>query len=136
MKVLGVDLGDKRIGLAISDAEGKLAVPLKTLNRNGKELEEIIKTKLSEGIEEIVIGLPLNMDGSLGEQGEKARRFARELEEKTALHIELWDERLSTFEAERRLREAGKKGDKLKKSLDIAAATVILQDYLDHKRQN
>lgn len=135
MRLLGVDLGDKRIGLAMSDADGKLAGPLKTLNRNGGEIEEILKIVKSEDIGMVVVGLPLNMDGSLGEEGKKAQRFAQELHEKSALPVNVWDERLSTFEAERRLRESGKKGKKLKKSLDTAAAAIILQDFLDHKKQ-
>ena len=133
MRLLGIDLGDRRIGLAMSDADGKLAGPLKTLIRNGREIEEILKIVKSEDIGMVVVGLPLNMDGSLGEEGNKAQRFAQELHEKSALPVNVWDERLSTFEAERMLREAGKKGDKLKKALDKSAAAVILQDFLNHK---
>lgn len=131
-----MDLGDKRIGLAISDAEGKLAGPLKTIKRGSRDIEEVLKIISQENIELIVVGLPLNMDGSLGEEGKKAQKFALELREKSGIPVELWDERLSSFEAERKLREAGKRGDKLKKSLDMAAASIILQDYLDHKRQS
>jgi len=133
MRILGVDLGDRRIGLAISDADGKLAGPLRTINQSGGAIEEILKIAQSEDIGMVVVGLPLNMDGSLGEEGKKAQRFAQELHEKSALPVNVWDERLSTFEAERMLREAGKKGDKLKKALDKSAAAVILQDFINHK---
>lgn len=136
MRALGVDLGDKRIGVAISDAEGKLAAPFKTIKRSMGDIEELMKISNQEGIELIVVGLPLNMDGSLGEEGKKAQKFVSELQERAGIPVELWDERLSSFEAEQKLREAGKKGEKLKKSLDMAAAAIILQDYLDHKRQS
>lgn len=134
MRFLGVDLGDKRIGLAISDAEEQLAGPLKVIFRTAGVIEEILKIIISEGVEMVVIGLPLNMDGSTGEEGKKAQRFAQELKERAGISVELWDERLSTFEAERILREAGKKGAKLKEALDKTAAAVILQDFLDQKR--
>lgn len=133
MRLLGVDLGDRRIGLAMSDADGKLAGPLKTLIRNGREIEEILKIVKSEDIGMVVVGLPLNMDGSLGEEGKKAQRFAQELHKKSALPVNVWDERLSTFEAERMLREAGKKGAKLKEAIDKSAAAIILQDFINDK---
>ncbi len=136
MRALGIDLGERRIGLAISDADGNLAGPLKVINHTGGEIEEILRIIGSEGVEIVVVGLPLNMDGSLGEQGEKAQAYARQLQERARMPVELWDERLSTFEAERKLRESGKKGPKLKKALDKWAAAVILQDFLDHKKQN
>lgn len=136
MRFLGIDLGERRIGLALSDTEGQLAGPMKVISRSGEEMDEILKIIVSEGAEIVVVGLPLNMDGSLGEQGSKAERFAQELKERAGIPVELWDERLSTFEAERRLREAGKKGAKLKEALDKSAAAVILQDFLDHKRSS
>ncbi len=136
MRALGIDLGERRIGLAISDADGNLAGPLKVISHTGGETDEILRIIGSEGVGMVVVGLPLNMDGSLGEQGEKAQAYARQLQERVRIPVELWDERLSTFEAERKLRESGKKGPKLKKALDKWAAAVILQDFLDHKKQN
>jgi len=135
MRILGLDMGTKRIGVAISDALGITAQGVKTLN--GEEAREpavfIKNLILEKDITEIVVGLPLNMDGSRGPQAEKAILFARNLEEKTGLPVKLWDERMSTLEVERVMLAADVSRAGRKKRIDKLAAQVILQSYLDAK---
>ena len=138
MRILGIDLGSKRIGIAISDALGITAQGLLTLER--KEDSEVIeflnKTVQEKDVTEIVVGLPLNMDGSEGEQAKAATHFADILKEKLKLPVKLWDERLSTVEVERVMIEAGTSRAKRKKKIDKVAAQVILQGYLNSRKQN
>ena len=130
-RILGIDHGDVRIGIAMSDETEFLASPLTTV-RNGKSaVDEIIALIKDHHIEKIVIGLPLNMDGSLGPATEKVRMFSGKLSAKTNVPIFENDERLTTVTAHHNLREAGLDGKKRKGGVDMAAAQVILQDWLD-----
>ena len=135
MRVLGIDHGDRRIGIAMSDALGLAAHGLPTLkNQSEKEvlaaLREIIE---AHGVERIVVGLPRNMDGSLGEQAQKAARFAETL--KTfGLPVDFADERLTSERARRVMSEAGLSRAKQKQKVDRLAAQFILQLYLDGSR--
>ncbi len=137
MRILSLDVGDRRIGVAVGEAEGWLAQGLCTVERVGRErdLEAIAALAREHEIGEIVVGLPLLLDGSVGEQARRARRFGRELAKCTGLPVVFWDERLSTVAAGKLLREAGVRGAPRERKIDAAAAELILQSYLDYKRR-
>ena len=136
MRILGLDVGSKTIGVAISDPLGWTAQGIDTIRRKNKEqdIELVHKICKDYGVETIVIGLPKNMNGTIGEAGEKALEFAELLKEKTELPIEMWDERLTTVAAHRAMLEADLSRNKRKKIVDKIAATYILQGYLDRLR--
>jgi putative Holliday junction resolvase len=131
MATLGLDVGDKRIGVAIAD--GTVAVPLTVIESAGEEadMERIVAMANEYGIERIVVGLPRSLDGSTGKQAEKTIAFAGALSMKTDIPVDTWDERFSTVSAERMLRDAGAKHDKRKANRDAMAAAIILQAYID-----
>jgi putative Holliday junction resolvase len=133
MRTLGLDIGDKRIGVAISDPEEILASPLAIITREDdkKAIDDIIKLVDQHNVERIVVGLPYSLDGSIGGQANKVMDFAKRLSQYTRASMEIWDERLSTVAVERLLREAGKKKAKKRERRDAAAAAFILQGYLD-----
>lgn len=135
-RILGLDIGEKRIGVAVSDPEGILAVPLTVINRDRLEpdLEAIRELVLQHEVKSIVAGLPRSLDGSLGHQAERVQDFLNRLSQYVNTPIETWDERLSTVAAERLMSEAGVKRQKQRKNVDAMAATFILQGYLDRKR--
>jgi putative Holliday junction resolvase len=132
VRILGIDPGERRIGIAVSDPEGRLAVPVAVYARHGKgAAADIAATARRELAELIVVGLALNMDGSRGLQAERAERFGRALHTASRIPVVFWDERLSTREAARLMLESGASRRRRKADLDAASATVILQDYLD-----
>ncbi|ADU29790.1 Holliday junction resolvase RuvX [Evansella cellulosilytica] len=135
MKVLGLDVGTHTIGVAISDAFGWTAQGLETIKRAKEDeeqdfsrLDEIIRNK---DVSTIVVGLPKNMNGTIGPSGELCQAFAEKLKERTNLKVELWDERLTTVAAEKMLVSADVSRKKRKKVIDKMAAVMILQGYLD-----
>lgn len=131
MRIMGLDLGEKTIGIAISDALQMTAQPLTTLMRQeGKELERLEALICEYGIERVVVGLPRNMNGSLGPQAERAQEFGRALEAKAGVPVTFWDERLTTVAAERVLLEADLSRRKRKKVIDQVSAAVMLEGYL------
>jgi putative Holliday junction resolvase len=130
-RVLGIDHGDVRIGIAMSDETAFLASPLTTVQNSKSAADEIAALAAEHGVEKIVIGLPRNMDGSYGPATEKVRAFAEVLKTKTSVPIFEWDERLSTVSAHNALREAGLDGKKRKGVVDKVAAQIILQNFLD-----
>ncbi len=132
MRILSVDLGLARTGLAISDELGLLASPLMTIAQSDLSvlLEEIAKIAVQERAAEIVVGLPRNMDGSCGESACRAKQFAEDLRKKTGLLVHLWDERLTTKSAIGILNETNVRGKKRKNVVDAVAAVIILEDYL------
>ncbi|GAB7386484.1 Holliday junction resolvase RuvX [Bacillaceae bacterium] len=132
---MGLDLGEKTIGVAVSDALGWTAQGVEVIRRKDRQhdfaqLKELIERY---GVERIVVGLPKNMDGTIGAQGEASRRFAHELERAFSLPVDLWDERLTTSAAERTLLAADVSRKKRKRVIDKLAAALILQAYLDAK---
>lgn len=132
-KILGLDVGDRTIGVAVSDALGFTAQGVETIFRKSKKedyqrLEEIIK---AHGIKTVVAGLPKNMNGTLGPQGEKTKVFCEKLKNKFGVRIIYWDERLSTKAAERTLIDADVSRKKRKGVIDKMAAVHILQGYLN-----
>ena len=135
-RIMGLDIGDKTIGVAVSDLMGLTAQGVTTIKRVGKKKDiEAIKQIIAEKqVNKIVSGLPKNMNGTVGPQGEKVQKFCELLKEETNLPIEFWDERLSTVAAERSLIEADVSRQKRKKVIDMLAAVIILQGYLDSKR--
>jgi putative Holliday junction resolvase len=135
--VLGIDAGERRVGVALSDERRLLASPLTVLDRArglAPVLDALTELTQREGVAEIVIGLPLNADGSEGRQARRAQDFARVASRVIGLPVQLWDERLSTQEAERILRAQGRNLRRVRErgEIDAVAAAVILQDYLDH----
>jgi len=132
-KILGVDLGDVRTGLALSDALGSMAHGIKTVRPKGAvELIGIIKQLCEEnGAETVVVGNPVNMDGSHGPRSEKATKFAERLRDETGLEVILFDERMTTMAAARFMNETDTRGKKRKDSIDTLSAEIILQNYLD-----
>ena len=135
-RIMGLDVGDKTIGVAVSDLMGLTAQGVKTIKRVGKKkdieaLKEIIKERQ---VNKIVSGLPKNMNGTIGESGERVLALAELIKEKTNLPIEMWDERLTTVAAHRAMLEADLSRNKRKKIVDKIAATYILQGYLDRLR--
>jgi putative Holliday junction resolvase len=129
---LGIDHGKSRIGLAISDELASFAHPYRTLQAGGNATVEIQAIVVQEQVEGIVIGLPKNMDGTLGPSAESAKAFGQKLGQLLpAVKIIFWDERLTTREAQRALHEAGKNTKQSKKMIDQVAAQILLQSYLD-----
>jgi putative Holliday junction resolvase len=134
--VLGLDLGARRIGLAISDESARIALPIGHLEREGleKDLEALAGIVSERAATRIVVGLPRHLDGREGAGAESARRFAAALSERTGLPVALQDERLSTAEAERALREAPARRRRGRKQvIDSMAATLILDTYLERE---
>lgn len=136
MKILGIDYGDARTGLSISDATGMLAGSPSVIQEwnQQKLLEKLVSIVQQQQIEEIVLGCPKNMDGTIGERAQKSIAFAQELKEKTGVPVTLWDERRTTVAAHDILHLNGKKSKNHKKNVDAVAATLILQGYLDYRR--
>lgn len=137
-RILALDLGEKRIGLAVSDEKRIIAQPIGFIKRN-KWQEDIkaIKEYISSfSIAKVVIGLPKSLDGSIGPSGKIALEFARRLEEELDEEIILWDERLTTAQAERVLIQGGVRRRKRKLAIDKLAAVLILQNYLDYLKEN
>ena len=135
-RIMGLDIGDKTIGVAVSDLMGLTAQGVTTIKRVGKKKDiEAIKQIIAEKqVNKIVSGLPKNMNGTVGPQGEKVQKFCELLKEETNLPLEFWDERLSTVAAERSLIEGNVRRENRKKVIDMLAAVIILQGYLDSKR--
>lgn len=133
MRIMALDVGDKRIGVAISDPEGLIAQSLTVLERKGKahDLEALRNLAREHQVERILIGLPRRLDGTLGPQAEKAQALGEEIGDQLRLPVVYWDERLTTAQAERILIEAGVKREARKKRIDAVAATLLLQNYLD-----
>ena len=132
-RILGLDLGSRRIGLAISDGLGLTAQGLDTLERRNKRTDLAILGKLirERGITEIQMGNPLNMRGDAGRQSGWVEEFAVALRKHTGLPVRLWDERLTTVEASRVLRESGIGIEKRAAAVDRLSAVILLQSYLD-----
>jgi len=133
MNLMGIDLGSKRIGIAKSDSLGLAAHPVTVLTRRGgkRDLEAIGALVDEHEISEIILGLPLNMDDSEGRAAQAARKFADRLEKHLGIPVHLWDERLTTWEAEKMLEQAMVKKSKRRKVVDQLAATLILKSFMD-----
>lgn len=135
MRILGLDVGSKRIGVAISDELGFTAQGIETLSCKSPEDDAAAIAELAEkhNVEAIVVGIPYNMDGSEGPQAEKVRATMERIKQRAKIPVHEWDERLSTVAAERVLLEADMSRSKRRKVIDKVAAVIILQGYLDRK---
>lgn len=131
MRVLGVDWGEARIGLAVSDETGTIASPYKVIPNDGDAAKAVVNAAAVTGAEEIVVGYPLTLTGAEGPAAERVQNFARDVQSRVSVPIKLVDERFTTKAAEEKLRAAGASGDRIKKTADAAAAALILQTYLD-----
>jgi putative Holliday junction resolvase len=135
-RILALDVGKKRIGLAISDGLGITAQGLETMERQGRrdDIEALRKLCVERGVSRFLIGDPLHMSGAASRQGDYTREFARELERKTGLPVEFRDERWTSREAERTIRGAGVANSARKPTIDMLSAVILLQGYLDSIR--
>lgn len=131
---MGLDVGDRRIGVAISDELGLTASPRVVLRRDGQEWAQIARMAQEEQVAEIVVGMPRALSGAPGPQAEKVARFIATLRARVNVPVREWDERLSTVTAERVLLEADASRARRRQVLDKLAASVILQSYLDYQR--
>lgn len=131
MRVMGLDVGDKTVGVAISDELGICASPRTVLPRDGREWAAVARMAEEEAVGEIVVGMPVSLSGEAGAQAEKVARFIRTLRAKVTAPVREWDERLSTVEAERVLLAADASRARRRQVIDKLAATLILQGYLD-----
>ena len=134
MRIMGIDYGDKRVGIALSDPLGLMAQGLKTLPNKvyDKMLDSICQIIKENDVNLIVLGLPKNMNGTLGERGVITENFASDIKQRlNDIRIVFWDERLSTVEAHSFLNATNTRGDKRKSIIDTLSAQIILQSYLD-----
>lgn len=137
-RILALDLGDRRIGMAISDPLRHTASPLMTLERVSRErdMERIRQVIAEQEVATIVVGMPLNMDGSRGSRARQARTFIDRIRGATRMPVFEWDERLTTVQAERTLIEGNMRRERRREVIDQVAAVIILQSYLDARRCN
>ncbi len=140
-RILGIDAGERRIGVAISDPERSFALPLNSVLADGAELDAIQRLVAAEEVAELVVGLPLSLSGEESAQTGRVREFAAQLEARLQLPLHLWDERLSTHEAQSRSEDASRVRGRRRSSrrtppadTDALAASIILQAYLDRLR--
>jgi putative Holliday junction resolvase len=134
-RILGLDYGTRRIGVAVSDPLGLTAGPLEVLDATAGDLDDRLRNLAADlGVELIVVGLPVGLDGREGPAALDARRFADRVAAATGLPVEVYDERFSTVTAERVLLEAGLRRERRKQARDRVAAAVFLQAYLDGRR--
>ncbi len=136
-RLLALDVGEKRIGVAVSDALGILATPLTILHhtRWEEDIRRVLDVAREEGVVGIVVGVPYYLDGSPSEQTRKVLRFVQRLRERTHLPVYEWNEALSTEEARERLRDSRPRGRRPRDHVDAHAAAVILQDFLEAQRR-
>ena len=136
MRIMAIDYGDAHTGIAVSDPTGLLAgfTTVVTAYRPEAVAQRVAELAREHGAEELVLGHPVNMDGSLGPRSEKAKAMQALLEEATGLPVVLWDERRTTIDAHHILYQSGKNAKQRKKVLDAVAATLILEGYLTYKK--
>ena len=138
MRIMAIDYGDAHTGIAISDPTGFLAGFTTVINAYRPEAvaEQIAALAKEHGVEELVLGHPINMDGTRGPRSEKAQAMKTLLEETTSLPVVLWDERRTTIDAHQILMNSGKNAKKRKKVVDAVAATLIMEGYLTYKKNH
>lgn len=136
MRVLGLDVGERRIGVALSDPEGRIALGLTVVEPDSEDMgvSQVLAVARENAVERIVVGLPRSLDGSLGRQAQAVQAFAQLLAGRSDVPVVTWDERFSTVAADKMLAEAGVKRAKRKARRDSTAAAFILQGYLDHEK--
>lgn len=136
MRLMGLDIGGKRIGVALSNPEKTLARSLRVVRRRSQEADMVMIASLAQEheVEKIIVGHPLRLDGRAGEQAVRVESYAAELRTALGVPVVLWDESYSTQRAREAMIEAGRGRKERKQRLDAVAAAVILQDYMDHAR--
>ena len=134
-RILGIDLGRARIGVAVSDELGMLAHPLETVPANNDAARRIAELVREKNADRVVIGLPRHMNGSVGEGGTEALAFAKKLQGLLTCEVVMWDERLTTTAANRALRDSGRNARNSRQIVDQVAAQMILQGYLDSSQR-
>ena len=136
-RLLGLDVGDRRVGVAVSDPTGTLASPLTALERRStkRDVAAVLELARQQEAEGIVVGIPVSLDGALHAQARRTQSFFTALYAASFLPLATWDERFSTDEAERMLRESGVEPSRERGRVDAAAAAIILQGYLDAHRE-
>jgi putative Holliday junction resolvase len=136
MRLLGIDYGMKRIGIALSDPQGTMALPFDTIlvRSDGSHIKAIHEIVDAYQVDKVVVGLPFNMNGSLGTAGDEVIRWGKQLETALGLPVVFWDERLTTSEAHEILTNMKVKGKRRKRSVDKIAASIILKGYLDSEQ--
>lgn len=136
MRMLGLDVGERRIGVAVCDEEERLAFPLTVIERRGtaRDFAEIDRLLKQERAGLLVVGLPLSLDGSIGPQARLVQEFVQRLAQQADVPVETWDERLSSVEAERHLLAMAESRERRRQRRDAVAAAIILQSYLDSRR--
>jgi len=134
-RIVALDVGDRRVGVAVCDERGLLARPLSVFERASRAEDQARVNRLLEEQRAVglLVGYPLNDDGTAGPQAQQTARYAQRLAQAVPVPVMLWDERLSTFEAEERLRDVGRRG-RHALGIDAVAAAIILQSYLDHAK--
>jgi putative pre-16S rRNA nuclease len=135
VRILALDVGDRRIGVATSDELEIVASPREVLRRDGRELEALERWVGLEEIGLVVVGMPYNAEGERGPQAQKVFAFLQQLRERLPVPVVEWDEHLSTWEAETMLIEAGQRRAERRRVIDKLAAAVILRSFLDHRRE-
>lgn len=135
-RILGIDHGDKRVGLAISDATETFARAFRVIPASENLLAALVELAREEEVERIVLGLPRNMDGSIGPKARQVLEFKERLEEASGLPVDTWDERLTTVQAERALKMKGARRAERARVVDKVAAQILLQSYLDSRKQS
>ena len=133
MRSMALDVGEKTVGIAVSDELGITASPRVTLRRDGTEFDRLTAMVAEESIGEVVVGLPISLNGTLGPAAQKVLEFVNQLRPKLAIPVVTWDERLTTAEAEKMLIQADVRRAKRRQVIDQIAATLILQGYLRNK---
>ena len=138
LRILSIDYGDRRIGLAMGDTEVAIATGLPTLERPSPAAdvtEPLRRLCREQGVERIVVGVPVNMDGSMGQRARLSLDFAEQLRAELGIEVETWDERLTTRQADRAMLEGDLSRKKRKGRLDRLAAQLLLQNYMDAQRR-
>lgn len=137
MKYLALDVGDRRVGAAIGDSDLRIATPIDVIERRSVEQDTRAFSGLASkySVDQLIVGLPRNMDESVGPQAESVREYAEKIARGLSLPLTLWDERLTTVDAAARIAATGAHGKKSRRTLDAIAASVILQDYLDSQEK-
>lgn len=136
MRILGLDYGERRIGVAISDPTGTTGQPLTVIDKRdpGSDIKSISDLIDEYGVDEVVVGLPISLSGEIGPQAQAVLEFVEELKVELKVPVKTWDERLTTLAAGRTLKESDVKRKRRKEVVDKVAAAIILQGYLDSKR--
>jgi putative Holliday junction resolvase len=133
VRIIGLDLGDRRIGVAAAEQETRVAIPITTLNVAGDAVDVIVQLVQDQHADELVVGLPLSMSGAIGAQAQHVNSIVEALEKRLAIPVHTWDERLTTVQADKSMvpRRRGKERRSAGPGKDAVAATLLLQAYLD-----